>query len=693
WVLEDSGAALLITGGEGDQRIRAETPTMVLDEAALGGRSAANPPGAGSASDLLYILYTSGTTGKPKGVMIEHENVVRLLFNDRFPFDFDETDVWTMFHGYYFDFSVWEMYGALLTGGRLVVVPARATLDPRACLEILRTHDVTVLNQTPSAFYNLAREESKRAESDLKIRWVIFGGEKLAPGELKGWRSKYPRARLVNMYGITEITVHGTFKEIGDREIETDVSNIGKPIPTTTAYIMDRNLNLQPIGVYGELCVGGKGVARGYVNLEALTREKFTPNPHVPGEIIYRSGDYARVLDNGEMEYRARIDHQVQIRGFRVEPGEIEVNLRNIEGVTDVVVMEEREGNAPGSLCAWLTVERAFTVNELKALLSESLPDYMIPDRFVEIDAIPLTPNGKVDRRALASMNRAFESGAAYQAPGNETEEALLHIWKAVLNRSELGVHDNFFDVGGNSLLLIRLHSHIEERFSSHMRIVDLFTQPTIRKLARFMDRRTGDGVWKIPSLALPDDFFHDRPREGRRSSAIDFTVRDHLFDQLAAHARRRSIRIMETLLSLYMYSLYEITGRDEIAVQTMMGRNDRIMPLALDFGAIEEIDDLHISVSKALDGGRRGRPVEEIKHVHLKREASGARILVYDKRHFTSNIDMDGVFDLQLRMDEQPDAVDFTYRFSETIRAEKVKGSIETYFKMIDVATREEGR
>ncbi|MDQ1354133.1 MAG: hypothetical protein QG657_4442, partial [Acidobacteriota bacterium] len=303
---------------------------------------------------LAYIIYTSGTTGKPKGVLIEHKNVVRLLFNGRFQFDFNSQDVWSLFHSYSFDFSVWEMYGALLYGGRLVVIPQMTARDPRQFLDVLLDQKVTVLNQTPSAFYNLIDEDLKSPKKDLRLRYVIFGGEALKPGRLKTWWKKYPETKLINMFGITETCVHVTYKEIGEIEIEGDISNIGKPIPTLSAYIMDRNQRLAPTETPGELYVGGEGVARGYLNRPELTSERFVKNLYKTGERLYRSGDLARLCSDGEMVYLGRVDHQVQLRGFRIELGEIENRLLKYEGIKEVVVIERSIASGDLFLCAYI---------------------------------------------------------------------------------------------------------------------------------------------------------------------------------------------------------------------------------------------------------------------------------------------------------------------------------------------------
>nr|MBP7401502.1 amino acid adenylation domain-containing protein [Clostridia bacterium] len=298
YILEDSGATLLVTdrpgavafdGTEIDIAV-CRAPDRAPDRApAVPGGPVRDdaPPDINTPRDLAYVIYTSGSTGRPKGAMIEHRNVVRLMVNDRFPYEFGPDDVWTLFHSYCFDFSVWEMYGALLYGGRLVVVPREDARDTRRFLRILEDERVTVLNQTPAAFYNLIHEDLTRPVSRLSLRYVIFGGEALKPLLLKPFHTRHPDTRLVNMYGITETCVHVTYKEIGETEIESNVSNIGRPIPTLRTYIMDKNLTLLPIGVPGELCVSGDGVGRGYLNNPDLTAQKFVSNPYVPGEVLY----------------------------------------------------------------------------------------------------------------------------------------------------------------------------------------------------------------------------------------------------------------------------------------------------------------------------------------------------------------------------------------------------------------------
>ncbi|OOM73736.1 gramicidin S synthase 2 [Clostridium puniceum] len=442
-----------------------------------------------SPHSMAYIIYTSGTTGKPKGVVIENINVVRLMFNSKMQYEFDEKQIWTMFHSYCFDFSVWEMYGALLYGGKLVVVSDNVTKNPAEFVKLLRKEKVTVLNQTPSSVYNLIEEEMKQEDNNLNIKYITFGGEMLKPAMLKRWIDKYPDTRLINMYGITETTVHVTFKEITDNEITTGISNIGVPIPTTTTYIMDKNLKLLPIGVPGELCVGGAGVARGYLKRPELTAEKFVENPYIKGERIYRSGDLVKMLSNGEMEYIGRIDHQIKIRGFRVEISEIENKLINHIDIKDAVVIAKDDLTGTKYVCAYITADKKFTIKELKEYLSQDLPYYMIPSYFVQIDKMPINANGKIDRRLLPEPEENAILDSSYEAPRNMTEEELAFIWEEVLGKEHIGINDNYFDLGGHSLKAAVIVAKIKKRLCVEIKVRDLFENHTISALSKIIKK------------------------------------------------------------------------------------------------------------------------------------------------------------------------------------------------------------
>ncbi|WP_066503439.1 amino acid adenylation domain-containing protein [Abyssisolibacter fermentans] len=489
FMLEDSDARALIISDEIElENINYSRDVIYINELKNYEVEETNLTDNTLQNDLAYIIYTSGTTGKPKGVMVEHKNVIRLMFNEKNHFDFDENDVWTMFHSYCFDFSVWEMYGALLFGGKLVIVPKETAVNPKEFLELLQSERVTVLNQTPSAFYNLINEDEKHQRMDLAIRYIIFGGEALNPNKLINWKNRYPNTKLINMYGITETTVHVTYKEITDEDIRNGISNIGKPIPTLSAYVMDKNMNILPVGIAGELYVGGDGVARGYINREKLTLEKFVPNPYIPNTIMYRSGDLVRLLDSGDLEYLGRIDKQVKIRGYRIELGEIQSRLQNHEDIKTAVVITRNNSSNEKCICAYIQVEKELTVADLRTYLSAYLPEYMIPAYFVEINEIPLTSNGKINVKALPEPDNSLDTGAKYEEVRNQTDRVLMHIWQDLLGISgDIGINDNFFELGGHSLKATTLSAKIHKSLNVEVPLQQIFASPTIKELSDYI--------------------------------------------------------------------------------------------------------------------------------------------------------------------------------------------------------------
>lgn len=443
-----------------------------------------NPENLVNPDNLAYIIYTSGTTGNPKGVMIEHRNVVRLFFNDKNLFDFSATDVWTMFHAYNFDFSVWEMYGALLHGAKLIIVPSEICKDTFKFWQLLREKEVSVLNQTPSAFYNLI-EVALEDEYDVKnLRYIIFGGEALKPQKLQRWKDTYPAVKLVNMYGITETTVHTTYKEITHAEIQAVTSNIGTAIPTLGIYILDNNLQLLPVGVPGEICITGAGLARGYINNPRLTEEKFIPDPFRTGARMYRSGDVGRWLPEGSIEFIGRKDHQVKIRGYRIELGEIEIALLRYEKIKGAIVLAEEA--AEKYLAAYIVAEEVLDLKTLRVWLGKSLPDYMIPSKFTQLDKLPLTVNGKIDLKALPHADSSSISvSQEYIAPVGDVEEKLVKIWEEVLQKEQVGVEDDFFESGGHSLTAMQIISRIHKEMKVKVELRHFFMNPRLRELAK----------------------------------------------------------------------------------------------------------------------------------------------------------------------------------------------------------------
>jgi tyrocidine synthetase-3 len=489
----DAGLSVVLTDGSGEEAGGWSWPegVRVVDVRGLSEKlegytgSAAGVEVTGE--DLAYVIYTSGTTGQPKGVLVEHRNVVQLLFPERALFGFGAEDVWTMSHSYCFDFSVWELFGALLYGGRVVLVGMDRLRDGEAFLAMLEEEGVTVLCQTPSAFRNLLTAGRLQGIwRPLALRYVIFGGEALQPGMLREWKDYYPECRLVNMYGITETTVHNTYKEIGPAEIASGLSLIGRVLPTLSAYVLDRYRRPVPVGGVGELYVGGAGVSRGYLGRPELTAERFVENPYVAGERVYRSGDRVRLLEDGSLEYLGRMDKQVKIRGYRVEPGEIERVLEEQAVVRDAVVLSRGDSRGYQYLAAYVRLEgeQAVTAAELRSYLMGRLPSYMVPSHILFVSEWPLTRNGKIDQQALPEVGE----GAMEIAGARDEEEAeLVGIWEEVLERRGIGVRDNFFEIGGHSLLAMQLLTLLHRRLGVRPGLRELFVHATIAEQAELV--------------------------------------------------------------------------------------------------------------------------------------------------------------------------------------------------------------
>lgn len=507
FMLSDSRAPVLVT-----QRSRIsdlpETPVKLVcidgDRKWIEQESGQNPDSGVEPGNLAYVIYTSGSTGKPKGAQIVHANVTRLFAETQPWYQFDERDVWTMFHSFAFDFSVWEIWGALLYGGRLVVVPFEISRDPAAFYRLLADEKVTVLNQTPSAFSQLIRvEDDSDSRLPLQFRWVIFGGEKLDPKNLKSWFMRHgdQTPRLVNMYGITETTVHVTYRPLSMSDLDKDASVIGRPIPDLKLYILDRYLQPTPVGVAGELYVAGAGLARGYLNRPELTWERFIRNPFSenPNDRLYKTGDLARWLPDGDIEYLGRIDSQVKIRGFRIELGEIESVLLQHDNVAEAAVVVREDTPGDKRLLAYVVVRQASSTaaSDLRAYLKGLIPEYAVPAAIVILDALPLNHNGKVDRGALPLPDDwRGRQDRQLAIPRDRYEQRLVLLWEEILKLSPVGIQDNFFELGGHSLLAMGLMARIEREFEVKLPLSTLFQAPTPEQFAVHLRKQNSSPQW-----------------------------------------------------------------------------------------------------------------------------------------------------------------------------------------------------
>ncbi|MGQ5995670.1 amino acid adenylation domain-containing protein [Serratia sp. IR-2025] len=567
YILADSAPVLLLADELGRQALGdCEVPVLALEQPLTGESDDLQDVGVRPAH-LAYVIYTSGSTGKPKGVMVEHRQVARLFSATNAWFNFSAADRWCLFHSFAFDFSVWEIWGAWLYGGQLFIVPQAIARSAPDFYHFVCRSGITVLNQTPSAFKAFIQAQA-HSEARQQLREIVFGGEMLKPCDLAPWfaRPENRQTRLINMYGITETTVHVTYRPLSAQDTAITTSPIGSRIPDLRLYLLGADGEPVPMGAIGELYVGGEGVARGYLNRPELTAERFLDDPfnRAPGARMYRTGDLARYLPGGDIEYLGRNDQQVKIRGFRIECGEVEAQLSTDPRVRSVAVDAIDDGDGGKRLVAWVVpapeAERATLATGLRQHLQARLPDYMVPVAYVWLEALPLTGNGKLDKRALPVPQVDAYVREAYAPPQGEAENLLAAIWRELLGVERVGRYDHFFELGGHSLMAVRLANRVQQA-GWQLPLQALFASPVLHVLAQALEvapaqepqpilpvARDGElplsfaqqRLWFLTQLEGMSETYHI-PLALRLHGRLDRQALQHSLDAL--YARHESLR------------------------------------------------------------------------------------------------------------------------------------------------------
>ena len=496
YMLEDSGAALLLTKGNTDEKYGFNGEIIDMEDRSFYSEDASHLEIINSPRDLAYVLYTSGSTGRPKGTMIEHSSVVNRLHWIQNKYPIDESDVILFKTPYTFDVSVWELYWWAYTGASICLLPPGGEKDPGEIIQAAEKNGVTIMNFVPSLLHVfLEYVEEQGCEDKLSsLRQVFSNGEALKPQQVDRFNRLLNRrtgARLYNMYGPTEATVNVTYFDCPTDKV-SEIIPIGKPIDNVKIYILSETNKLLPVGMSGELCIAGAGVARGYLNRPDLTAEKFVPDPFESEGRMYRTGDLARWLPDGNIEFLGRIDHQVKIRGVRVELGEIENQLLEYDAVKEAVVAVKTDKKGTQHICAYLVSDKKLVMPEIKDYLSQKLPYYMVPSYLLQIPRFPLTSSGKTDRKALPAPE--FKSENIYEAPRNEVEKVMAEVFGEVLKADRLGIHDNFFDLGGNSITFIHIIPRLLKK-GVKITISSIFEHPTIAELANHAEKTSDCGM------------------------------------------------------------------------------------------------------------------------------------------------------------------------------------------------------
>ncbi|QJC51345.1 amino acid adenylation domain-containing protein [Paenibacillus albicereus] len=619
YMLDDCGAALVLTASESDPApaVR-ELPRLGVAEAVRSRLDRAPQAAGHDGSSLAYVLYTSGSTGRPKGVMIEHRSVLNRLRWMQRAYPLAASDVILHKTPITFDVSVWELMWWSFAGASVFLLEPGGEKDPAAIARAVAEAGVTTMHFVPSMLHLFLEDAAVRAAAEegslAPLRTVFASGEALAASHADRFEAIVAGrsgAELVNLYGPTEATVDVSFYNCSREGRRGKSVPIGRPIDRTALYVLSDGLRMQPPGVPGELCIAGVGLARGYLGREELTRQAFVPNPYRDGGRLYRTGDLARWLPDGQLEYLGRLDHQVKLRGYRIECGEIEAALRRDGRIGEAVVLKRSRFGAEAAeyLCAYYTAAAPLDESQLREALARELPDYMIPAAFVRLEAMPLSPSGKTDRRALPDPQPAAPASGPHASARTETERLVASRLSSLLGGGEADAERSFFEAGADSLLLLRLHQQLDQRWPGALQVADLFSYPTVRKLAARIDSAAGheERVWSWTGIPLPGDAppaVRSGPREGR----LDIELEPSVARALEAMAAERGTGPDSVLLGLFLLAWSQASGASAVSVALAAGAG-RIAEAAVDFADVPGMEQLLDAAAAALSAGGGCRP------------------------------------------------------------------------------------
>lgn len=700
YMLDDSGARIVLTQGLDGQfnNMSLDSKRLNIEEALQHEQNDGPLEKIHRSRSLAYVLYTSGSTGQPKGVMIEHHSVVNRLTWMQNRYTLDMHDVILQKTPFTFDVSVWELFLWSFSGAKLCLLAPGGEKDPGAIYDAINKHEVTTLHFVPSMLhlfldYPGLVNDSKKLES---LRYVFASGEALTVNQVERFRERIGEsnaAKLINLYGPTEATVDVSYYEcIGEQSL-TSVP-IGKPIDNISLYVVNDVMQVQPVGVAGELCIAGVGLARGYWKRPDLTSEKFVKNPFAANELMYRTGDLARWLPDGSIEFLGRMDHQVKIRGYRIECGEIEHALTGHPDVREAVVMK-RDGAAGESafLCAYVVTSDAVTTAQLRYHLAKTLPDYMVPAVYVELDQMPLSPNGKVDRKSLPATDERLDEGVHYVEAASETEKTISIVWGEVLGRTAIGTHHNFFDVGGESLLLVRTHQRLEELYPGLLKVTDLFNYPTIAGLAEYIDSQSNlPHIWHYAGIAAGEDSFNNT-YTAQRNGSYQFTLEDDLIEGLAEMAYSESVSITTVALAIYLLFWKQQSGANDLVMPVATSRG-RLTPLELDFSTVLEFSELIRAADSLFDDTKISYDWNQVERELGSHNSSRITPLFVDRSRtgFIPENQLMHHFDIILTLDSgrggAGKGMSGLWEFNaRRLKKEKVKAWAQGYIKLLRMA------
>ncbi|MCM3141133.1 edeine biosynthesis hybrid PKS-NRPS EdeI [Brevibacillus sp. MER 51] len=704
YVLENSMTRLVLTHDSLAEKQWGSVDRVDANDSRIETAEDSNLPTQSAPGDLAYVIYTSGSTGKPKGVMVEHRNLMNFCSGIGEHIDFASADKMLAVTTISFDIFLLETIVPLTKGMTVVIATEQQQADPQVLKELILQEEITFLQLTPSRLQLMLEEKSNLHALDC-LKAILIGGEALSASLFQRLR-RQTKARLYNLYGPTETTIWSTVQDLTDAEEVT----IGAPLPNTQVYILDEHLQVQPMKINGDLYIAGDGVTRGYFGQPTLTAERFIPNPFQPGQRMYKTGDLARWLPDGRIEYVGRSDFQCKVRGYRIELGEIESALSQHPDITEAVVSVRDTASNP-YLAAYYMGPQILDSDELRAMLSKSLPDYMIPHFYTHMSMWPLTPNGKLDRKSLPEPDAIQHSShTEYQAPATRLEEQVAGIWQEVLKRETVGMQDNFFQIGGTSLLLVQVHAKLEQLYPGLVRIADLFAHPTLSSLTNFLKNAALDltdeheetdtaTYWlkeldRVSLIELPPQYWASG--EGNAdTNRVQFSLTGDLFENVQQVSQMEAVEVRDVLLSMYLYLMAELTEQQDLYMEVAVAKElqTNAYPFRVNMSEVNTFFDLfkQVQQKRQIIEKMTGEASLWLKKLRTNRNEGTVIPFFGSVNAFTDATFTHHEHELTFWIKEGKDVIDIVCVFDpDCLRAEKVTEMTQDYQQLLRMLVNE---
>ncbi|MFF2528400.1 edeine biosynthesis hybrid PKS-NRPS EdeI [Brevibacillus sp. NPDC058079] len=703
YVLENSMTRLVLTHDSLAEKQWGSVVRVDVNDSRVEMQDHSNLPPQATPGDLAYVIYTSGSTGKPKGVMVEHGNLMSFCSGIGKHIDFASADKMLAVTTISFDIFLLETIVPLTKGMTVVIATEQQQADPQVLKELILQKEITFLQLTPSRLQLMLEEKSNLHALDC-LKAILLGGEALSSSLFQRLRTQ-TKARLYNLYGPTETTIWSTVQDLTEAEEVT----IGAPLPNTQVYILDEHLQVQPMKITGDLYIAGDGVTRGYFGQPTLTDERYIPNPFKPGQRMYKTGDLARWLPDGRVEYVGRSDFQCKVRGYRIELGEIESALCQHPDITEAVVSVRDTASNP-YLSAYYMAERTLDSDELRAMLSRSLPDYMIPHFYTHMSMWPLTPNGKLDRKSLPEPDSLQDKHTEYQAPATRLEEQVAGIWREVLKRETVGMQDNFFQIGGTSLLLVQVHAKLEQLYPGRVRIADLFAHPTLFSLTKFLKNAALDiadeqeetdptTYWlkeldRVSLIELPPQYWTNGEANAD-TNWVQFSLTDELFENVQQVSQMEDVEVIDVLHSMYLYLMAELTEQQDLYMEVAVAKGLQMnaYPFRVNMLEVNTFFDLfkQVQQKRQLIEKMTGEASVWLKKLRTDRDDGTIIPFFGSVNEFTDASFTHHEHELTFWIKEGKDVIDIVCAFDpDCLRAEKVTEMTQDYQQLLRMLVNE---